>query len=157
MTPLPEIVIARRTFSWISLWQTSCAVKTCKSHSLPFFKTFALVKIPCPWSEAFGTNLVQDIAQYHSKLNANLHRSKDTGKSRGFAFLAYEDQKSTNLAVDNLNGSKIGGRIVTVDHVDNYKRKIAEVSFSRMLLCWSTNGAWSWNFLQAFKNDLEYL
>ena len=54
-------------------------------------------------------------------------RHQDTGKSKGFAFLAYEDQRSTNLAVDNLNGAKVGGRIVTVDHVDNYKRKRAEV------------------------------
>jgi len=32
-----------------------------------------------------------------------------TGKSRGFAFLAYEDQRSTVLAVDNLNGAKVSG------------------------------------------------
>ena len=31
------------------------------------------------------------------------------------------------LAVDNLSGAKIGGRIVKVDHVENYKKKIAEV------------------------------
>ena len=54
-------------------------------------------------------------------------RHRDTGKPRGFAFLAYEDQRSTNLAVDNLNGMKVGGRMITVDHVDNYKRKRAEV------------------------------
>lgn len=56
-------------------------------------------------------------------------RHKETGKPRGFAFLAYEDQRSTNLAVDNLNGMKVGGRMITVDHVDNYKRKRAEVRF----------------------------
>ena len=54
-------------------------------------------------------------------------RSKETGKSRGFAFLAYEDQRSTNLAVDNLNGARIGGRTVTVDHVDNYKRMLVNL------------------------------
>jgi RNA-binding motif X-linked protein 2 len=54
-------------------------------------------------------------------------RHQDTGKPRGFAFLAYEDQRSTVLAVDNLSGTKVGGRIITVDHVDNYKRKRAEV------------------------------
>jgi hypothetical protein len=32
--------------------------------------------------------------------------SQDTGKPKGFAFLAYEDQKSTILAVDNFNGTK---------------------------------------------------
>lgn len=29
----------------------------------------------------------------------NLVRDKGTGKSKGFAFIAYEDQRSTNLAV----------------------------------------------------------
>ena len=54
-------------------------------------------------------------------------RDKETGKSRGFAFLAYEDQRSTVLAVDNLSGSRVAGRTVRVDHVDNYKIKRAEV------------------------------
>ena len=56
-----------------------------------------------------------------------MHRDRDTGKPRGFAFLAYEDQRSTVLAVDNLSGSKVAGRIIRVDHVDNYKKKRAEV------------------------------
>ena len=63
-------------------------------------------------------------------------RHKDTGKSRGFAFLAYEDQRSTVLAVDNLNGARIGDRTVTVDHVDNYKRKRAEVPILSKRLFW---------------------
>ncbi|KAF9337222.1 hypothetical protein BG006_005794 [Podila minutissima] len=51
----------------------------------------------------------------------NLVRDKDTGKSRGFCFIKYLDQRSTVLAVDNMNGSKVGGRSLTVDHVQNYK------------------------------------
>jgi RNA-binding motif X-linked protein 2 len=34
-------------------------------------------------------------------------RDKKTGKSRGFAFVAYEDQRSTVLAVDNFNGAEV--------------------------------------------------
>ena len=34
-------------------------------------------------------------------------RDKKTGKTKGFCFLAYEDQRSTVLAVDNLNGFKV--------------------------------------------------
>lgn len=56
-----------------------------------------------------------------------LCRDRDTGKSRGFAFLAYEDQRSTVLAVDNLSGARVAGRVIRVDHVDNYKIKRAEV------------------------------
>lgn len=46
----------------------------------------------------------------------NLIRDKETGKSRGFAFLKYEDQRSTDLAVDNLGGAVILGKTLNVDH-----------------------------------------
>jgi len=50
-------------------------------------------------------------------------RDKNTGKRRGFAFLMYEDQKSTVLAVDNLNGAQVLNRTLRVDHVKDYKLK----------------------------------
>lgn len=31
------------------------------------------------------------------------------------------------LAVDNLSGARVAGRTIRVEHVDNYKRKKAEV------------------------------
>lgn len=48
-------------------------------------------------------------------------RDKKTGKSKGFAFLAYEDQRSTSLAVDNFNGAEICGRTIRVDHVKKFR------------------------------------
>ncbi|KMZ61530.1 Zinc finger CCCH domain-containing protein 42 [Zostera marina] len=71
-------------------------------------------------------DLLAVFAQYGELVDVNLVRDKGTGKSKGFAFLAYEDQRSTVLAVDNLNGSKILGRIVRVDHVTKYKKKQEE-------------------------------
>ncbi|KXZ44890.1 hypothetical protein GPECTOR_61g843 [Gonium pectorale] len=65
-------------------------------------------------------------AQYGEIVDVNLVRNKDTGKSKGFAFLAYEDQRSTVLAVDNLNGATVAQRKVRVEHVDNYKKRKAE-------------------------------
>jgi RNA-binding motif X-linked protein 2 len=55
-------------------------------------------------------------------MDINMPRDKETGKSRGFAFLMYEDQRSTVLAVDNLNGAKVLERILRVDHVKDYKQ-----------------------------------
>lgn len=52
----------------------------------------------------------------------NLPRDKTTGKTRGFGFLMYEDQRSTVLAVDNLNGAKVLDRTLRVDHVKDYKQ-----------------------------------
>ncbi|XP_045394083.1 RNA-binding motif protein, X-linked 2 [Lemur catta] len=59
-------------------------------------------------------------SQYGEIVNINLVRDKKTGKSKGFCFLCYEDQRSTILAVDNFNGIKIKGRTIRVDHVSNY-------------------------------------
>ncbi|KAE9615150.1 hypothetical protein Lal_00048433 [Lupinus albus] len=71
-------------------------------------------------------DLIAVFAQYGEVVDVNLVRDKGTGKSKGFAFIAYEDQRSTTLAVDNLNGAQILGRIVRVDHVDKYKKKEEE-------------------------------
>ncbi|XP_028618862.1 RNA-binding motif protein, X-linked 2 [Grammomys surdaster] len=60
-------------------------------------------------------------SQYGEIVNINLVRDKKTGKSKGFCFLCYEDQRSTVLAVDNFNGIKIKGRTIRVDHVANYR------------------------------------
>src|ERR1700722_4008081 len=55
-------------------------------------------------------------------MDVNMPRDKETGKPRGFGFLMYEDQRSTVLAVDNLNGSKVLDKTLRVDHVKNYKQ-----------------------------------
>eukprot|EP00271_Cylindrocystis_brebissonii_P019884 TRINITY_DN631_c0_g1_i1.p1 TRINITY_DN631_c0_g1~~TRINITY_DN631_c0_g1_i1.p1 ORF type:complete len:452 (+),score=119.98 TRINITY_DN631_c0_g1_i1:662-2017(+) len=67
-------------------------------------------------------DLLAVFAQYGEVVDVNLVRDKATGKSRGFAFIAYQDQRSTVLCVDNLNGARIVGRIIKVDHVASYKR-----------------------------------
>ncbi|KAG5463182.1 MAG: hypothetical protein BJ554DRAFT_1211, partial [Olpidium bornovanus] len=57
-------------------------------------------------------DLICIFSQYGEVVDINLVRDKESGKSKGFAFLCYEDQRSTILAVDNLNGIKgrVGGR-----------------------------------------------
>ncbi|XP_078173846.1 RNA recognition motif (RRM)-containing protein isoform X3 [Carex rostrata] len=71
-------------------------------------------------------DLLAVFSQYGEIMDVNLVRDKGTGKSKGFAFIAYEDQRSTILAVDNLNGARVSGRIVRVDHVSKYKKKEEE-------------------------------
>eukprot|EP00890_Picochlorum_soloecismus_P002429 jgi/Picsp_1/3187/NSC_06027-R1_rna-binding motif x-linked 2 len=66
-------------------------------------------------------------SQYGEIVDVHLVRDKKTKKSKGFAFLAYEDQRSTVLAVDNLSGARVAGRTIRVEHVDNYRKKRAEV------------------------------
>ncbi|KAK5617739.1 hypothetical protein CRENBAI_000834 [Crenichthys baileyi] len=66
-------------------------------------------------------DLICVFSQYGEIVNINLVRDKKTGKSKGFCFVCYEDQRSTILAVDNFNGIKIKGRTIRVDHVKDYR------------------------------------
>lgn len=55
-------------------------------------------------------------------VDINLPRDKESGKTKGFGFLMYEDQRSTVLAVDNMNGAQVLGRTIRVDHCKKYKQ-----------------------------------
>ena len=67
-------------------------------------------------------DIVTIFSQYGEPTFVKLVRDKETGKSKGFAFLKYEDQRSTDLAVDNLGGATIMGRVLKVDHT-RYKKR----------------------------------
>lgn len=60
-------------------------------------------------------------SQFGEIVDINLIRDKTTGKSKGFAFVCFEDQRSTVLAVDNMNGYQLLNRTLRVDHVEKYK------------------------------------
>eukprot|EP00980_Cylindrotheca_fusiformis_P007720 scaffold1638_cov120-Cylindrotheca_fusiformis.AAC.3 len=61
------------------------------------------------------------MSQFGEIEDINLSREEDTGKSRGFAFVKYEDARSCILAVDNLVGVKLCGRSLRVDHMEKYR------------------------------------
>ncbi|CDZ97850.1 rna-binding protein cwf29 [Phaffia rhodozyma] len=65
-------------------------------------------------------DVITVFSQYGEIADVNLPKDKDKGTSRGFAFVMYVDQRSTVLAVDNLNGSKVAGRTLRVDHTKGY-------------------------------------
>ncbi|KAI9654111.1 MAG: hypothetical protein M1821_006822 [Bathelium mastoideum] len=67
-------------------------------------------------------DIITIFSQYGEPTHVHLVRDKETGKSKGFAFLKYEDQRSTDLAVDNLGGAQVMGRMLRVDHT-RYKKK----------------------------------
>ena len=67
-------------------------------------------------------DIVTIFSQYGNPTHANLIRDRETGKSKGFAFLKYEDQRSCDLAVDNLGGAEVLGRMLRVDHT-RYKKR----------------------------------
>jgi RNA-binding motif protein, X-linked 2 len=67
-------------------------------------------------------DIITIFSQFGEPTYVNLIRDKETGKSKGFAFLKYEDQRSTDMAVDNLGGATIMNRIIRVDHT-RYKKR----------------------------------
>jgi RNA-binding motif X-linked protein 2 len=62
--------------------------------------------LPYEYSEG---DIVVVMSQFGEVAGINLVRDKETGQSKGFAFIKYVDQRSTILAVDNMNGSKVNG------------------------------------------------
>jgi RNA-binding motif protein, X-linked 2 len=61
-------------------------------------------------------------SQYGEPVWLRLARDRDTGKSKGFGWLRYEDQRSCDLAIDNLGGAEVLGRKLGVDHA-RYKKR----------------------------------
>ncbi|CAM9266663.1 unnamed protein product, partial [Ectocarpus fasciculatus] len=66
-------------------------------------------------------DVIAVMSQWGEIEDINLVRDNDTGKSLGFCFVKYEDQRSTILAVDNFNGISLLDRTLRCDHVDKYK------------------------------------
>lgn len=60
-------------------------------------------------------------SQFGEIVDCHLVRDKTSGKSKGFAFICYDDQRSTVLAVDNMNGYQLLKRTIRVDHVEKFK------------------------------------
>ncbi len=70
-------------------------------------------------------DVVTIFSQFGNPTHLNMIRDKETGKTKGFGFLKYEDQRSCDLAVDNLGGADVLGRMLRVDHT-RYKRRDGE-------------------------------
>jgi len=68
-------------------------------------------------------DIVIIFSQFGEVVDVNIPRDQKTGKSKGFAFIAYEDQRSTVLAVDNFNGAKLLGRTLRCDHCASYNEE----------------------------------
>lgn len=68
-------------------------------------------------------DVVTLFSQFGEPVWVRLARDKETGKSRGFAWLKYEDQRSCDLAVDNLSGANVMGKLLAVDHTRYQKRE----------------------------------
>ena len=65
-------------------------------------------------------DLITAFSQFGEIIDIHLMRDED-GISKGFCFLAYEDQRSTIIAIDNMNGYHLYRRPLRVDHAPDFK------------------------------------
>lgn len=72
-------------------------------------------------SELSEGDVICVLSQFGEVEDLNMPRERKTGKPRGWCWCKYDDQRSTILAVDNLNGVKLLGRTLRVDHCERYK------------------------------------
>lgn len=61
------------------------------------------------------TELQTLFSQYGAVRTCSVVRDRDTGKSRGFAFVEMDDDAAADSAINALNGTQLGGRTLTVN------------------------------------------
>jgi RNA-binding motif X-linked protein 2 len=71
-------------------------------------------------SELSEGDLITAFSQVGEIVDIQLMRDDD-GKSKGFCYIAFEDQRSTILAIDNFNSFHLVKRPLKVDHAPDFK------------------------------------
>ena len=69
-------------------------------------------------SLSWNTNdegLRQAFVQYGEVTEAKVIADRDTGRSRGFGFVTFEDEDAADKAVAALNGTELDGRTIRVN------------------------------------------
>lgn len=67
--------------------------------------------------ELLEPDILAIFSQYGIPTHLNLIKDKESGKSKGFCYLKYEDYRSCVLAIDNFNGISVLDKKLKVDHV----------------------------------------
>ncbi|MCC7018348.1 MAG: RNA-binding protein [Ardenticatenales bacterium] len=71
-----------------------------------------------PWSVT--SEELQDLFAPHGEvLDAVVIKDRETGRSRGFGFVEFEDDAAAEAAVNALNNSSLGGRTITVNEAND--------------------------------------
>uniref|UniRef100_A0A0E0KZX0 RRM domain-containing protein n=1 Tax=Oryza punctata TaxID=4537 RepID=A0A0E0KZX0_ORYPU len=68
------------------------------------------------------TPLKDSFANYGA-VSSEIAVDRETGRSRGFGFVSFQDSKSASDAIQGMNGQDIGGRNVTVQEAQPHSRR----------------------------------
>lgn len=75
-----------------------------------------------PWATT-DEGLRKAFEEFGSIEEANVVRERDTGRSRGFGFVIFEDDDSAKTAQESMHGQEIDGRQVRVDFANSKPRQ----------------------------------
>ena len=56
-------------------------------------------------------------------VEAKVITDRDTGRSRGFGFVTYDDSDAATRAIEELDGSMLDGRTIRVDRANDRPRR----------------------------------
>ncbi|RCV25523.1 hypothetical protein SEVIR_5G173600v4 [Setaria viridis] len=74
---------------------------------------------------SYGTSeaSLKDAFSNYGPLNSEIVVDRETGRSRGFGFVQFEDKKSMDNAIQDMNGQEVGGRNVRVSEAKQRPRR----------------------------------
>nr|AAF31402.1 putative glycine-rich RNA binding protein 1 [Catharanthus roseus] len=64
-------------------------------------------------------SLSEAFSQYGEVLESKIINDRETGRSRGFGFVTFGDEKSMKDAIEGMNGQTLDGRNVTVNEAQS--------------------------------------
>ena len=67
-----------------------------------------------PWA-VNDEALKEAFATYGNVISANVVTDRQTGRSRGFGFVEFENDSEATAAIEALNGSELDGRNIVVN------------------------------------------
>ncbi|KAK1395040.1 glycine-rich RNA-binding protein 10 [Heracleum sosnowskyi] len=71
---------------------------------------------------AWATNdesLEQAFSQFGDITDSKIINDRETGRSRGFGFVTFKDEKSMRDAIEGMNGQELDGRNITVNEAQS--------------------------------------
>lgn len=67
-------------------------------------------------------SLREAFEQFGEVVEATIVMDRDTGRSRGFGFVAFSEEADALKAMEQLNGTELDGRSIRVDHANERPR-----------------------------------
>ena len=76
-------------------------------------------------SLSWNTNdagLEEAFSKYGAITEAKVITNRETGRSRGFGFVTFEDEAAASTAMSEMNGTELDGRPITVNEAKEKRR-----------------------------------